>query len=36
MTIEPPNYRELLIEVKERIRLAQYAALKAINHAHYW
>jgi hypothetical protein len=33
------NYQELLIEVRERIRSAQYAALKAVNHeliALYW
>jgi predicted nuclease of restriction endonuclease-like (RecB) superfamily len=39
MTIDRTNYQELLIEVKERIRLAQYAALKAVNHeliALYW
>jgi predicted nuclease of restriction endonuclease-like (RecB) superfamily len=32
MTIDRTNYQELLIEVKERIRSAQYAALKAVNH----
>jgi hypothetical protein len=31
MTIDQTNYQELLIEVRERIRLAQYAALKAVN-----
>jgi predicted nuclease of restriction endonuclease-like (RecB) superfamily len=39
MTIDRTNYQELLIEVKERIRSAQYAALKAVNHeliALYW
>jgi predicted nuclease of restriction endonuclease-like (RecB) superfamily len=39
MTIEPTNYQELLIEVKERIRSAQYTALKAVNHeliSLYW
>jgi predicted nuclease of restriction endonuclease-like (RecB) superfamily len=39
MTIDRSNYQELLIEVKERIRSAQYAALKAVNHeliALYW
>ncbi len=39
MTIDRTNYSELLIEVKERIRAAQYAALKAVNHeliALYW
>jgi hypothetical protein len=39
MTIDRNNYQELLIEVKERIRSAQYAALKAVNHeliALYW
>jgi predicted nuclease of restriction endonuclease-like (RecB) superfamily len=39
MTIDQTNYQELLIEVKERIRSAQYAALKAVNHeliALYW
>jgi predicted nuclease of restriction endonuclease-like (RecB) superfamily len=33
------NYQDLLIEVKQRIRSAQYAALKAVNHeliALYW
>jgi predicted nuclease of restriction endonuclease-like (RecB) superfamily len=32
MTIDRTNYQELLIEVKERIRSAQYTALKAVNH----
>jgi predicted nuclease of restriction endonuclease-like (RecB) superfamily len=39
MTIDRTKYQELLIEVKERIRSAQYAALKAVNHeliALYW
>jgi predicted nuclease of restriction endonuclease-like (RecB) superfamily len=39
MTIDRTNYQELLVEVKERIRSAQYAALKAVNHeliALYW
>lgn len=39
MTIDRTNYQELLIEVKDRIRAAQYAALKAVNHeliALYW
>jgi predicted nuclease of restriction endonuclease-like (RecB) superfamily len=39
MTIDQTNYQELLIEVKERIRSAQYAALKAVNNeliALYW
>ncbi|NJL64023.1 MAG: DUF1016 domain-containing protein [Methylacidiphilales bacterium] len=35
----PEDYRNLLVEVKQRIRLAQYAALKAVNQeliALYW
>jgi hypothetical protein len=39
MTIDRTNYQVLLIEVKDRIRSAQYAALKAVNHeliALYW
>jgi predicted nuclease of restriction endonuclease-like (RecB) superfamily len=39
MTIDRTNYQELLIEVKDRIRSAQYVALKAVNHeliALYW
>jgi predicted nuclease of restriction endonuclease-like (RecB) superfamily len=39
MTIDRTNYQELLIEIQERIRSAQYAALKAVNHeliALYW
>jgi predicted nuclease of restriction endonuclease-like (RecB) superfamily len=39
MTIDRTNYQELLIEIKERIRSAQYAALKAVNHeliSLYW
>ncbi len=32
MKIDRTNYQELLIEVKERIRSAQYTALKAVNH----
>jgi predicted nuclease of restriction endonuclease-like (RecB) superfamily len=35
----PRNYAELLTEIKQRIRSAQYEALKAVNHEHislYW
>jgi hypothetical protein len=35
----PPDYATLLAEVKERIRTAQYAALRAVNQqliALYW
>jgi hypothetical protein len=31
LTPLPANYNQLLAEVKERIRSAQYAALKAVN-----
>jgi predicted nuclease of restriction endonuclease-like (RecB) superfamily len=30
-TIIPPDYKTLLVQVKERVRSAQYAALKAVN-----
>jgi len=38
-SISPDNYGELLVEVKQRIRSAQYEALKAVNKeliALYW
>jgi len=37
--ISPDNYGELLVEIKQRIRSAQYQALKAVNKeliALYW
>ena len=37
--VSPSNYGELLVEVKQRIRTAQYEALKAVNKeliALYW
>lgn len=30
-SISPGNYGELLVQVKQRIRSAQYEALKAVN-----
>jgi DUF1016 N-terminal domain len=39
MMSDQNNYQELLLEVKQRIRSSQYAALKAVNHeliALYW
>ena len=31
MTDQPSDYKHLLMEVKQRIRSAQYEALKAVN-----